>query len=163
MDKVDRILDQWRTERPDLDVTAMGPIGRISRLMAYLRQGMDPVFHAHGLNGASFDVLATLLRSGPPYALTPSELIDWTMVTSGTMTNRIDRLAEAGLVERRPNPEDGRGSLIALTDKGKTLIDRAVSDHCRKQEELLTPLSAEEIETLNALLSKWLHQASSSE
>lgn len=156
MDQVDRILAQWRAERPDLDVGPMGTLGRMSRLVRHLREGMDQVFAAHGLNRASFDVLATLRRSGPPFALSPSELIEWTMVTSGTMTNRIDRLEAAGLVERRRNPDDKRGFLIGLTDKGHALIEEAVTEHVANQRRLTAALSDDERAALDALIAKWL-------
>ncbi|MCA1296743.1 MarR family winged helix-turn-helix transcriptional regulator [Stappia indica] len=156
MDQVDRILDQWRAERPDLDVADMGTIGRVKRLQVQLGKGMDRVFAAHGLNAASFDVLATLRRAGPPYALSPSDLVDWTMVTSGTMTNRIDRLEKAGLVRRDRNPEDGRGFVVALTEAGFALIDAAVSDHVANQHRMMAPLTAEERRALDRLLVKWL-------
>ncbi|MDZ5697078.1 MarR family transcriptional regulator [Chelativorans sp. M5D2P16] len=156
MDQVDRILAQWRAERPDLDVGPMGTLGRMSRLVRHLREGMDRVFAAHGLNRASFDVLATLRRSGPPFALSPSELIEWTMVTSGTMTNRIDRLEAAGLVERWRNPDDKRGFLIGLTDKGHALIEEAVTEHVANQRRLTAALSDDERAALDALVAKWL-------
>ncbi|WP_404406623.1 MarR family winged helix-turn-helix transcriptional regulator [Pelagibacterium halotolerans] len=156
MDQVDRILAQWRAERPDLDVGPMGTLGRLNRLARHLGQGMQEVFSAHGLSVASFDVLATLRRSGPPYALSPSELIEWTMVTSGTMTNRIDRLEAAGLVERRRNPDDKRGFLIGLTGAGHALIEKAVTEHVANQHRLTAALSAEDRATLDGLLAKWL-------
>jgi len=140
MDQVDRILAQWRAERPDLDVGPMGTLGRLKRLHDYLSAGLAEVYKVHGLTAASFDVLATLRRSGAPYALSPSALIGWTMVTSGTMTNRLDRLEQAGLIERRANPEDGRGSVVALTGAGFELIDRVVSDHVANQHRLIAAL-----------------------
>ncbi|WP_439652015.1 MarR family winged helix-turn-helix transcriptional regulator [Pelagibacterium xiamenense] len=156
MDQVDRILAQWRAERPDLDVGPMGTLGRLNRLAQHLGHGMEKTFMAHGLNRASFDVLATLRRSGPPYALSPSALIEWTMVTSGTMTNRIDRLEAIGLVERRRNPEDGRGFLIGLTDTGHALIEKAVTEHVANQHRLTAALSDAERAALDTLLAKWL-------
>ncbi|WP_180899429.1 MarR family winged helix-turn-helix transcriptional regulator [Martelella soudanensis] len=156
MDHVDRILAQWQAERPDLDVGPMGVMGRLKRLQVHLSRGLETVFARYGLNAASFDVLATLRRSGPPYALSPSDLMDWTMVSSGTMTNRIDRLAEAGFVSRKRNPEDGRGFGIALTEKGFALIDEAVSAHVGNQHALISQLSAEERDQLDRLLVRWL-------
>lgn len=156
MDQIDRILDQWRAERPDLDVAPMGTIGRMKRLTAHLAQGMERVFTAHGLNAASFDVLATLRRAGEPYALSPSELIEWTMVTSGTMTNRLDRLEQTGFITRCRNPEDGRGFVIALTEKGHKLIDKAVTAHVENQHAMVEVLSENERKTLDRLLGKWL-------
>lgn len=156
MDQVDRILDQWRSERPDLDVVPMGLFGRLSRLTSHLSAQIDKPFEARGLNAASFDVLATLRRSGPPYALSPSALIAWTMVTSGTMTNRIDRLEKAGLVSRAADPNDGRGSLVTLTDKGFALIDDLIGEHVANQHRLIAGLDEAESAELDRLLAKWL-------
>lgn len=156
MDDVDRILAQWHAARPDLDVAPMGLIGRVARLRKHLEQAHDAVFAAHGLSAAGFDVLATLRRAGPPHALEVKALLASTMVTSGTMTNRLDRLEQAGLVERRPNPKDGRGFVVALTDRGREVIDAAVTDHVANQHRLVTALSADERHALNALLARWL-------
>jgi len=162
MDKVDKILAQWNKERPDLDVVPMGVIGRVKRLYQSLTNEMDKTFAAHGLNHAKFDVLATLRRSGAPYRLSPNDLLVATMVTSGTMTNRIDQLVKAGLVERIQNPDDGRSFLIALTNKGLTVIEKAVNDHVATQARLTSGLSAEETEALNKLLKKFLESFESS-
>ena len=156
MDHVDRILEQWNTERPDLDVTPMGVIGRIKRLSLHLHQEMNKTFATYGLNLSSFDVLATLRRSGLPFSLSPRELLSATMVTSGTMTNRIDRLVKAGLVERVQNPDDGRSVLIKLSSKGFDLIDEAVTAHVKTQAKLTAGLSDDECETLNKLMKKIL-------
>tara|TARA_R110000764_G_scaffold28607_1_gene67339 strand:- start:20474 stop:20974 length:501 start_codon:yes stop_codon:yes gene_type:complete len=156
MDHVDRVLEQWRTERPDLEVVPMGVLGRLKRLHDRVSAQLETVYAANGLTAASFDVLATLRRSGAPYALSPSELIAWTMVTSGTMTNRLDRLAAAGLVERKPNPEDGRGSVVALTPQGFALIDRVVTAHVANQHRVLSALSAQDRAALDGLLRQWL-------
>ncbi|MEO1091819.1 MAG: MarR family transcriptional regulator [Pseudomonadota bacterium] len=156
MDHVDRVLEQWRRERPDLDVAPMGLIGRAKRLMLHLSREMEKTWAEHGLNAASFDVLATLRRSGHPFSLSPGDLIASTMVTSGTMTNRIDQLVKAGYVERVPNPDDGRGFLISLTDAGFQVIDRAVTAHVATQEELVSGLSAAERKQLDALLKTFL-------
>ena len=156
MDQVDRILAQWRAEGPELDVAPMGTMGRLKRLTVHLSQEVERVIAEHGLSAASFDVLATLRRSGPPYALSPSALIDWTMVTSGTMTNRIDRLEAAGLVARTRNPRDGRGFLVALTEAGFRLIDAAVTAHVANQQRLAAALGPQERADLDRLLAKWL-------
>ena len=155
MDHVDRILAQWARERPDLDVTAMGVIGRLRRLSRQLAQEMGKTFAAHGLNPASFDVLATLRRSGAPFSLSPGELLAATMVTSGTMTNRIDQLERAGLVERVRNPEDGRSVLVSLTDEGFRIVDAAVTAHVATQTKLTAGLSEDDCAALNALLKKF--------
>lgn len=156
MDHVDRILAQWRHERPDLDVAPMGLIGRIKRLSLCLSREMEKTWAAHGLNGASFDVLATLRRSGPPFNLSPGDLMATTMVTSGTMTNRIDQLEKAGFVERVRNPDDGRSFLISLTEKGFAVIDAAVTAHVRTQEKLVSGLSEDERGKLDGLLKTFL-------
>lgn len=156
MDHVDRILAQWHRERPDLDVAPMGVIGRLKRLHDLVGSELCKVYEAHGLNAASFDVLATLRRSGEPYALSPSELINWTMVTSGTMTNRLDRLEAAGLIVRRRNPEDGRGFVIALTERGFALIDQVVTEHVANQHRLISDLDPQIIARLDEDLKAWL-------
>lgn len=155
-DHVDRILAQWRRERPDLDVSAMGPLGRLARLRAHISREQEAVFADHELTSASFDVLATLRRSGPPFQLSPGELLAATMVTSGTMTNRLDQLEKAGLVKRLENPEDRRGVIIALTPEGLKRIDAAVAAHVANQQRLIAGLTPEERDALDALLKKFL-------
>lgn len=152
-DPVDRILAQWRRERPDLDVAPMGLIGRLSRLARLIQAEQERTFSRFGLNGATFDVLATLRRAGPPHALTPSRLIDAMMITSGTATNRIDQLEKAGLVARVPNPQDRRSTLVALTEAGRALVDEAVSAHVETQARLLAPLAPQERTALEAALA----------
>ncbi|MEQ9489915.1 MAG: MarR family transcriptional regulator [Alphaproteobacteria bacterium] len=154
MDHVDKVLAQWRAERPDLDVGPMGVIGRIKRISASLLREMEKTWELHGLNAASFDVLATLRRSGPPYTLSPGDLMAWTMVTSGTMTNRIDQLVKSGHVSRVSNPDDGRSILISLTDQGFETIEAAVTDHVATQHRLTRGLSKRDQEALNHLLVK---------
>lgn len=152
MDHVDRVLAQWRRERPDLDVAPMGLIGRLKRLSLGLTREMEKTWGRYGLNSASFDVLATLRRAGPPFSLTPSELIASTMVTSGTMTNRIDQLEKAGLVERTQSPDDRRSFRITLTDEGFRVIDAAVTEHVKTQAQLVSGLSDDERRQLDTLL-----------
>lgn len=156
MDRVDKIIKQWQQERSDLNVEPMEVIGRIKQSSQYLSREMEKTFSIHGLNGASFDVLATLRRSGKPYSLSPSDLIASTMVTSGTMTNRIDQLAKAGLVERTPNPQDARSFIVSLTNEGHVLIDRVLNDHVKTQAQLLEELTQEDKESLNSILRKLL-------
>lgn len=156
MDHVDRILAQWRQERPDLEVAPMGLLGRFKRLTVLISSEMEKAWAKHGLNGASFDVLATLRRSGPPFALSPGDLMATTMVTSGTMTHRIDQLEKAGLVERNQSQDDRRSYLISLTDKGFYLIDAAVTDHVATQCRLVAGLSKQEQRQLDALLKRFL-------
>jgi DNA-binding MarR family transcriptional regulator len=158
MDHVDRILAQWNRERPDLDVEPMGLLGRISRLSTHLAREVEKTLAGHGLNSASFDVLATLRRSGPPYRLSPGDLVATTMVSSGTMTNRLDQLEKAGLIERSHNPDDRRGVIIALTAKGFTLVDEAVSAHVENEHRLIQGLDAQERAALGGLLRKFLKE-----
>lgn len=156
MDHISLILEQWARECPDLDTGPMETLTRLLRLSVRLQEGMEEVFVRHGLNMASFDVLATLRRSGPPYGLSPGELVQWTLVTSGTMTNRIDRLQKAGLVERVPDPEDGRACRVTLTEKGLALIDTVLQEHVARQTELVSPLTSEEKQQMDRLMKKWL-------
>lgn len=153
---MDRILQQWGEERPDLDVSAMGIFGRLKRLADHLSAELATVFEAHGLTAAGFDVLATLRRSGAPFALSPSDLVAWTMVTSGTMTNRLDRLEAKGLIERRTNPKDARGSVVALTKEGLRLIDVVLVDHVATQHRLIASLSDETKGQFDVSLRTWL-------
>lgn len=162
MDAVDRILAQWNEARPDLDVTSMAPIGRLARLSHHFSRQMGANFARHGLNAAGFDVLATLRRS-PPHALSAGELMNTMMITSGTMTNRIDQLCKAGLVSRDADPEDARRMVISLTPQGFELIDRIVSEHVVTQKSLMSPLSPDEMESFNQLLKKLLAAVESSD
>ena len=155
-DYVSIILAQWAAERPDLDASPMGIVGRISRLSLVVDKELEPVLAQFGLNHWSFDMLATLRRTGDPYRLSPTDLFRSMMVTSGTMTNRIDRLAEKWLVRRIPDPEDRRGILVELTEQGRELIDSALIAHVANEARLLQPLSREEQYTLAVLLRKWL-------
>lgn len=156
MDHVDRILAQWNSERPDLDIAPMGLLGRIARLRTHLAREIEKALALHGLNSASFDVLATLRRSGPPYRLSPGDLIATTMVSSGTMTNRLDQLEKAGFIERSHNPDDRRSVIIALTPEGFALVDAAVTSHVENEHRLLEGLNAEERQALDGLLRKFL-------
>ncbi len=156
MDHVDGIVRQWHQERPDLDVEPMALLGRMKRLSLSITREMEKTWAAYGLNAASFDVLATLRRSGEPFSLSPGDLIASTMVTSGTMTNRIDQLEKAGFVKRIPNPNDGRGFLISLTNKGFDVIDTAVTAHVETQHRLVAGLTKQERRTLNGLLRTFL-------
>lgn len=156
MDHIDKIIDQWRKQRPDIDTKPMAIIGRLQRISMHLASGMSRNFAKYDLNGASFDVLATLRRSGAPYALSPGDLMTSAMITSGTMTNRIDQLEKRGLVARTPNPEDGRGFLVSLTDKGFDLVDEVVTAHVETQASLVEGLNEKERVSLNTLLAKFL-------
>lgn len=156
-DHVDRIQEQWRRERPDLDPGPQGVIGRLHRLGDRLRDELVAVYREHGLGEGDFDVLASLRRTGEPFELPAGELARHTMVTTGAMTKRIDRLEAAGLVSRRPDASDGRGRRIALTPRGRELIDAAFTDHMRNEERLVALLPPEDRETLTRLLKHWLH------
>jgi DNA-binding MarR family transcriptional regulator len=156
MDRIDKILEQWRRERPDLDTTAMGLFGRMRNLTLHLSREMEKTFGRFNLNSANFDMLATLRRSGEPYTLSPGDLMDTMMVSSGTMTNRIDQLEKAGLVARTQNPDDGRSFLISLTPKGFDLIDAAVTAHVETQRRLISTLSEGERKALDRLLRNYL-------
>lgn len=155
-DGVDAILDQWHRERPDLDVSPMGVFGRMTRLSRAQRSASEARLAGFGLNAAEFDVLATLRRSGRPYALTPGQLAEAVMVTSGGMTGRIDRLVAAGLVARENDPKDRRSLRVRLTPAGLRAIDSAVVEHLAAEAELLAPLSPAERRRLSALLRKLL-------
>ena len=156
MDHVDAIIAQWKRELQELDTRPMAVVGRLKRVAQYLSVGMDKTFKRYGLNSASFDVLATLRRSGAPFALTPSALMKTMMITSGTMTNRVDQLEKVQLVERISNPDDGRGFLIQLTPKGMALINQAVTAHVETQKSLVSALSEDERQQLNDLLRRFL-------
>jgi DNA-binding MarR family transcriptional regulator len=155
-DPVDRILAQWRQERPDLDVSPMGIIGRITRLAKHLEQAIQETFSEFSLTVGEFDVLATLRRSGRPYQLSPTELFNALMVSSGTMTHRIDRLEQAELVQRLPDLSDRRGTQIKLTDKGFAVIEKAVEAHVVNEHRMLSGLDASEHEVFTRLLRQLL-------
>lgn len=140
-DRAAQIVEQWRTERPDLDPTPFLVIGRLHRVAAALTTELVRVYNEHGLGEGEFDVLATLRRQGGECALTPSDLSEQTVVTSGAVTKRVDRLVTLGLVERRPSGTDGRSRLVALTPKGRDLIDRAFTAHMANEARLLEVLS----------------------
>ncbi|MBY5442986.1 MarR family transcriptional regulator [Rhizobium leguminosarum] len=156
LDHVDKILAQWRRERPDLDVEPMGILGRLKRLSTHLGREVETVLMKQGLSSSAFDVLATLRRAGAPHRLSPGELLEMTMVSSGTMTNRIDQLEKAGYVERILNPEDRRSVLIALTEKGLATVEHAVDAHVANQHRLSKNLSAADKAELDRLLRKFL-------
>lgn len=156
MDEIDTIKAQWAQQRPDLDTDPMALIGRLMRLTQHLSQEMSVTFAKFGLTGAGFDVLATLLRSGSPHALSPNQLLSTMMITSGTMTNRIDQLEKQGFVKRIKSTEDRRSVQIALTEKGRTVVDEAVTAHVATQTRLVSPLSAQERNFFDKMLRKYL-------
>lgn len=153
---IEDIRAQWAKQRPDIDTGPMGLISRVVRLSALYSEAMGKTFAKHGLSAASFDVLATLLRSGPPHALSPNQLLATMMVTSGTMTNRIDQLEKDGFVARVPNPQDKRSVHVKLTANGIRKIDAVVSDHVVVQKQLVEGLSELDQSELNTILDKCL-------
>ncbi len=139
-DEVDTVVEAWRRERPDLDVAPLEILSRISRLARLLDQARGQAFSSHGLDNWEFDVLSALRRVGAPYELSPGALMQQTLVTSGTMTNRVDRLAARGFVERRPAPDDRRGVRVRLTTKGRAVVDAAMAGLLEHEHGLLAEL-----------------------
>jgi DNA-binding MarR family transcriptional regulator len=155
LDHVGRIMAQWHRERPDLDVSPQGVIGRLHRLAARLTEELVAVYGEFGLGEGEFDVLATLRRAGAPYELAPGDLARWTMVSSGAVTKRVDRCVEQGWVTRRVSESDHRGRVVALTDAGRDLIDRAFDAHLANEHRLVGMLDEMERARLAHLLEKW--------
>ncbi|MFN8158625.1 MAG: MarR family transcriptional regulator [Candidatus Nanopelagicales bacterium] len=151
-DEVDVLVSAWRRERPDLDVGPLEVLSRVSRLARHLDLARREAFAAHGLEPWEFDVLAALRREGAPYALSPGRLLQVTLVTSGTMTNRIDRLEAKGLVEREPDPDDGRSVRVLLTDAGRTRVDDALTDLLAHERRILAALEPDDRAKLADLL-----------
>ncbi|KRF35435.1 transcriptional regulator [Nocardioides sp. Soil805] len=155
LDHVGRLQAQWARERPDLDTSAMGIVGRLHRVAAVLHEELRPVFAAAGLSDGDFDVLAALRRAGEPFELTPGELAATTMITSGAVTKRVDRLVAGGWVTRSVAGHDARVRHIALTPSGRDLVDRVVGEHFANEERLLETFSDAERARLTALLTQW--------
>ena len=151
-DEVDRLIDAWQRERPDLDIAPMGVFSRVSRLARHLDLARRAAFADSELESWEFDVLSSLRRSGEPYELSPGRLLRETLVSSGTMTNRVDRLTSRGLVERLPDPSDRRGVLVRLTADGRRRVDGALEELLRRERELLSSLSAGDSRQLSGLL-----------
>ncbi|WP_421916163.1 MarR family winged helix-turn-helix transcriptional regulator [Mesorhizobium sp.] len=161
MDRAAKAVEQWNRERPDLDVSPMAVLGRLNEAASLIaRDRLAPLFASFGLQSGEFDVLATLRRSGAPYALTPTALYEATMVTSGAMTNRLDRLERTGLIARGPHPNDRRGIVVQLTQKGLALIDEAVTAHVANEHQILAGLTNAEQQTLSRLLEKLIGSVS---
>lgn len=155
MNKIKLVTSQWQREMPQLDLLPMkviGNLGKATRLVT--RDYLDPFFKSHGLQLGEFDVLATLRRSGAPYELAPTQLFEALLISSGGMTNRLDRLEKSGLIARAPNPQDRRGTLVLLTEEGLALMNRIVPLHVENEARSLSNLSREEQETLDRLLEK---------
>ncbi|MFI4852941.1 MAG: MarR family winged helix-turn-helix transcriptional regulator [Gimesia chilikensis] len=155
-DLIDILISQWKTERPDLNVEPMGVVGRVLRLATRLERRVSETLKPYGLTVGGFDILATLRRAGNPEGLTPTELMEAVMLSSGAMTNRIDRLEEQGLVERRPSPNDRRSLQVLLTAEGRKVVDEAVADRLDEAEGALCGLKAEERDQLADLLRAML-------
>ena len=155
-DAVDRLLAQWQQERPDLDTSPMGVVGRISRVARLVENRQRATFAVHGLDRASFDALATLRRTGAPHQLTPGQLMATAMVTSGAISQRLDRLEERGLVVRTRSSEDARVVLVTLTPAGREVVDAALPDHLDTEERLLGALGPADRDHLAALLRRLL-------
>ncbi|MFK5645387.1 MarR family winged helix-turn-helix transcriptional regulator [Ornithinimicrobium sp. LYQ121] len=155
-DDVDGVVAAWRRERPDLDVAPLEVLSRVSRLARHLDIARRRAFAEGGLEPWEFDVLSALRRSGPPYQLTPGDLVRQTLVTSGTMTNRIDGLVRRGLVSRQAAPSDRRAVNVTLTDDGRRLVDDAMAELLEGERTLLTGLDAEEQGALAASLKRLL-------
>ena len=151
-DEVDELVAAWQAERPDLDVRPMQVLSRITRLARHLDRERRAAFAAHDLEPWEFDVLAALRRHGPPYELSPGALLRATLVTSGTMTNRIDRLEQSGLVRRRPDPDDKRGVLVTLTSAGQSRVDATLTGLLEAEQALLADLPESSRRMLTDLL-----------
>lgn len=151
-DHLDRIRAQWRRERPDLNTEPMIVLGRLLRVAQLSEQALGEPLRAEGLEPGWFDLLAALRRAGAPYELNPTALREATMLSSGGMTKRLDRMSEAGLLERRPDPDDRRGTLVRLTRRGKALIDRTVGLHVANEKRVLAGLSRGEQRALDDAL-----------
>lgn len=156
MDHMDVIGEAWGRERPEVDVDALVLLGRLFRVAALADAELARGLAERELQPGWFDLLAALRRSGAPYELRPGELMRTTMLSSAGMTKRLDRLVEAGLVERRPDPDDRRGTLVRLTAAGRKAIDGALPAHVANEERLLAPLSGSERRTFDKLLRKVL-------
>jgi DNA-binding MarR family transcriptional regulator len=153
-DEVDRIVLAWQRERPDLDVAPLEVLSRVSRLARHLDRARSAAFAEHDLESWEFDVLAALRRAGSPYELSPGQLVTQTLVTSGTMTNRVDRLTARGLVQRLPDPRDRRGVIVRLTPDGRSTVDDAFAGLLAREQELLAELDAADSARLAELLRR---------
>jgi len=160
-DRLDEIVSQWRRERPDLDVAPLALLGRLFRVADLADAALTEGLAERDLQPGWFDVLAALRRAGAPYELNPTELGDAMMLSSGGVTKRVDRLVEEGLVERRRDPGDRRGSLVRLTRRGRNMIDRAIETHVGNEAALLRVFTVAERRELDRLLRKLLDELES--
>jgi DNA-binding MarR family transcriptional regulator len=157
------VREQWRQIRPDLDTAPLAIIARVGRTAAYFDQSTNALMGRYGLSRSAWDVLASLRRAGPPYVRSPTELYRGLMRTSGTMTNRLKRLEGDGLIDRCPDPDDGRGMLVRLTPKGRELVDQIAPLHMENERRLLLSLEPSQVETLETLLRKLLQDLEASQ
>lgn len=153
-DHIDRLQAQWARELPDVDTRGMEVLGRARRIVLQSRPAIEAVFARHGLDAGEFDVLSTLLRSGPPWALRPTELYRSLMISSGGLTDRLNRLVRAGMITRPPSPEDGRSLLVQLTDKGRAAVEAAFREDMGVEAGMLAVLTDVERKALAGLLRK---------
>ncbi|MEZ8743892.1 MarR family transcriptional regulator [Vibrio sp. SNU_ST1] len=156
MDAIDRVVEQWAKEKPELETEPMAMMGRIMRIAKYMETQVAELHKNYDMKLGEFDVLATLRRSGKPYQLTPSELIGSMMLTSGAMTNRLDKLEAKGLISREHSKEDRRSVSVQLTKDGLILIDQMMTEHVEMQKKLVKSLSASQKKNTNQLLKAWL-------
>ncbi|MFA0241840.1 MULTISPECIES: MarR family winged helix-turn-helix transcriptional regulator [Vibrio] len=156
MDAIDRVVEQWAKEKPELETEPMAMMGRIMRIAKYMETQVAELHKNYDMKLGEFDVLATLRRSGKPHQLTPSELIGSMMLTSGAMTNRLDKLEAKGLISREHSKEDRRSVSVLLTKDGLILIDQMMTEHVEMQKKLVKSLSASQKKNTNQLLKAWL-------
>ncbi|GAL18968.1 MarR family winged helix-turn-helix transcriptional regulator [Vibrio maritimus] len=158
MDAIDRVVEQWAKQKPELDTDPMAMMGRLMRIAKYMETKVADLHKKYDLKLGEFDVLATLRRSGKPYRLTPSELIDTMMLTSGAMTNRLDKLETKGLILREHSKEDRRSVTVQLTKDGLILIDKLIEEHADVQKSLVKSMTSAQKKQANQLLKVWLSQ-----
>lgn len=158
MDAIDRVVEQWAKQKPELDTDPMAMMGRLMRIAKYMETKVADLHKKYDLKLGEFDVLATLRRSGKPYRLTPSELIDTMMLTSGAMTNRLDKLENKELISREHSKEDRRSVTVQLTQDGLVLIDKLIEEHADVQKSLVKSMTAAQKKQANQLLKVWLSQ-----
>ncbi|MCG9596394.1 MarR family transcriptional regulator [Vibrio sp. Isolate25] len=158
MDAIDRVVDQWAKEKPELDTEPMAIMGRLLRIAKYMETEVTQLHKRYDLKLGEFDVLATLRRSGSPFRLTPSELIDSMMLTSGAMTNRLDKLESKNLIVREHSKEDRRSVTVQLTDEGFTLIDKIIEEHAEVQHKLVKGMNSNQKRQINQILKGWQTQ-----
>lgn len=154
-DLVARVVGEWQRERPDVDVSPIAVIGRVHSLAEWLTEQRTALYAEYALGPGEFDVMAALLRSGPPYEMSPTAIADWTVVSSGAVTKRVDRCVEQGWVTRRTGQRDGRSRVVALTPEGRELIEVVLAASLSRVHELVEPLSQDERDQLAGLLEKW--------